>query len=66
MSEWTAVADAMPKVDKPVLVSCRDVIGTSVWVATWIGHGWRTMPGRWNLDSVTHWGPLPQPPTEEP
>jgi hypothetical protein len=68
MSEWISVKDEMPKEDVNVLVT-----DGSCWCSVWClyssayaGDCWEDDYGYWqDLDDVTHWMQLPEPPKED-
>lgn len=74
MSEWISVKDRLPTTDDggagwsdSVLV--RTIGGTTVVdILFWYKLKDQLVPSRWlnvrNVDAVTHWMPLPEPPQE--
>lgn len=61
---WRKYPDEMPKRDGFYLVleNVNQVAGYYHWCKQF---GWNTDRGRINIQSVTHWMPLPQPPEGE-
>ena len=66
--EWIKCSERIPEDSGIYLcyVEKQDRIGKSnyQWVCTWSGGGWWVHGGRYNGCLVTHWMPLPPPPTE--
>ena len=58
MSEWISVADMMPQIGDHVLIFDNDGAG----VGTYNGKYWAT--DGFICHAVTHWMPLPTPPTK--
>ena len=58
-TKWTSVDDRMPKGD--VLVLGWD--GESYWLALWDGNAWHDDWYDDILPTITHWMPLPEPPS---
>ena len=61
--KWISVEDALPKFGARVLCKCRANIYE---VLTWTVDGWEHDPQHVYMSGfVTHWMPLPEPPSEE-
>ena len=60
-NEWVSVEDGLPEEKQRVIVRCERV-GTSVGWILW--GNWMTDIGP-GAGKVTHWMPLPAPPTKE-
>jgi hypothetical protein len=58
---WKPVSDSLPDSDLTALIACADGNGP-VWLGSHDGDQWLTVEG--NLAAVTHWMPLPEPPTK--
>lgn len=63
--EWIGVKDGLPEENTDVLV----YRGSLISVYTYIGHNeWEDDYGYWSRtddDGITHWMPLPEPPTDK-
>lgn len=61
MTEWISVNDKLPNRDGFYLVleNVNQVAGYYHWCREF---GWNTDGGRINIQTVTHWMPLPTPP----
>lgn len=57
MSEWIKCSDRMPNRNERVLCYNGEVLFESVWDEIW-----QDGQNYWELENVTHWMPLPQPP----
>lgn len=65
MSDWIKVEDRLPRKNKVVIVSLDSILGKKVFPS--VAH----IDGRWmrgdffdhEVFNVTHWQPLPTPPT---
>ena len=68
-SEWISVKNRLPKTNKEVLVYRGGHIGNLISVYTYIGcDKWEDDYGYWTRtddEGITHWMPLPEPPTEK-
>ena len=64
MSNWISIKDRVPQdkeVDEWMLVYCEDIADMAYDIATYSPDGvWRALG--WDYP-VTHWMPLPEPPT---
>ena len=72
--EWISVHDRLPSDDRPVLVYTPST--RTVWIDCWAmqheslvswssatietGYAW----AEWGFDEVSHWMPLPEPPSK--
>ena len=68
MNEWISVKDRLPPIGKEVIVAICDESGDTRWKYTTAGL--RITETIWIVDNVTHcdvthWMPLPAPPTEK-
>ena len=59
-TKWRAVADEMPDSDQTVMIHHAEE-DEPVWMGYHDGETWRLVDG--NRCAVTHWMPLPEPPT---
>ena len=70
MSEWISVEDGLPENDVEVLITDGDMVLGGCWLDWGCHNGlyWNTHNEEkfYALSEVTHWMPLPEPPTEEP
>lgn len=69
MSEWISVEDRLPEEAQEVLCFRGTDIGALMDVYTYIGDNkWEDSYENWNygdLEGITHWMPLPEPPKGE-
>jgi hypothetical protein len=67
--EWISVEDRLPETNEDVLIYRGKRIGCLVNVYTYLGNNeWEDEYGYWSRtddESITHWMPLPTPPTEK-
>lgn len=67
--EWIPVSERLPEEDQEVLCYMGNFIGTLMDVYTYKGDNkWEDTYGNWNytdIEGITHWMQLPQPPKEE-
>jgi hypothetical protein len=70
--KWISVEDRLPEIDSPVLgcvtnsYSLTGKVSVSTIRYCGISDGWETLDGEYvecRLARVTHWMPLPKPPT---
>lgn len=66
---WIPVSERLPEPNNEVLVFFRDcsIVSTGQWTTRnqrYKEMGWLTPCENWNNGPVTHWMPLPSPPTE--
>lgn len=68
MNKWINVEDRMPEKNQDVLVYRGSHIGDMMFY-TYIGNNeWEDEYGYWSRtddEGITHWMPLPKPPTEK-
>jgi hypothetical protein len=66
MSEWISVEDELPNDESgyKVLVSANDIVGQWVEILNYNGKCWIVDGGVEYPAIVTHWMPLPKPPTQ--
>ncbi len=62
MNEWINCSERMPQVMEDVLVTD----GEDVKAMWWNGNRWDSWIDKYAIDGddITHWMPLPEPPTE--
>lgn len=67
--EWVSIEDRLPENDMDVLIYRGGYIGNLMNVYTYIGDNkWMDEYGYWSCtdnEGITHWMPLPPPPTEK-
>ena len=68
MNEWISVKDRLPEMCEEVIVAICDDTGDTPWKYTTFG--WMVNEVTWIIANgigygVTHWMPLPAPPTEK-
>lgn len=66
--QWISVKDRLPPLQKEVIVAICDDSGDTLWKYTTCG--WMVSQIIWIVDNdvhydVTHWMPLPEPPTNK-
>lgn len=62
---WISVKDRLPENDCLYIV-CKTVKGHRIsFEAHWVGNKWLSVVNNNQLDYVTHWQPLPEPPKGE-
>ena len=69
MSEWINVVDRLPEYYSEVWVYGYDLFESELCQTGGYlseGAGWLTVPEHDRMGRVTHWQPLPDPPTPEP
>ena len=64
MSEWISVKDRLPDPAKYVLISQRRDGVCVGYLMNKYGTWWKTPDGPVSTKDITHWMPLPAPPTE--
>lgn len=68
-TNWISVKDRLPETNQEVLVYRGSHIGDLMNVYTYVGNDkWEDEYGYWSVtddEGITHWMPLPAPPTEE-
>lgn len=69
IQKWIPVSERLPEQDQEVLCYMGNFIGTLMDVYTYKGDNkWEDTYGNWNytdIEGITHWMQLPQPPKEE-
>jgi hypothetical protein len=67
--KWISVEDRLPEENADVLIYRGGFIGDLMNVYTYKGHNeWEDEYGYWSRtddEGITHWMPLPEPPTEK-
>lgn len=64
IDRWISVKDRLPENDCLYIV-CKTVKGHRIsFEARWKGNKWLSVVNNNQLDYVTHWQPLPEPPKE--
>lgn len=57
----------MPKDGTPILAYCVNKYSKGWMVIQYTGHYWQTIPGKYGVQRILRWAPLPPPaPDEEP
>ena len=68
-STWISVKDELPDKNQDVLIYRGNHIGDMMHVYTYLGNNkWEDEYGYWSKtddEGITHWMPLPEPPTEK-
>lgn len=69
VNNWISVKDELPDKDRDVLIYKGNHIGDMMYVYTYLGNNeWEDEYGYWSRtddEGITHWTPLPEPPTEK-
>lgn len=60
--KWIKISDALPKVNKPLVIACGKEIGTSLHIYTKMGE-WRGYNVMLPTQGVTHWMYIERPKT---
>jgi hypothetical protein len=67
MNKWISVKDELPDKDQDVLIYRGNHISDMMYVYTYLGNNeWEDDYGYWSRtddEGITHWMPLPTPPT---
>lgn len=69
MNKWIGVKDKLPERNEDVLIYRGRFMGNLINVYTYLGNNeWEDEYGYWGRtddEGITHWMPLPTPPTEK-
>ena len=65
--QWISVKDDLPACVVSSVFVCYDdgFVGIADWSHDLLGNWWFYTDGEYDIDGITHWMPLPEPPKEE-
>lgn len=65
MSDWISIEDRLPEKDCLYIVCQTICMWQNVFGACWKGGKWVSVVTSNQLEHITHWMPLPEPPIEK-